>query len=128
MREARRKGRGSLRGRKSNLPDAVFRFEPEYVRHLIQVYLGLDGVNGAVEWATHIVEIAEYECFSDIVTTRNDVLAVLKRQTSSFVHRQALPQALLIVGHLDDQRAFERVLQPLSHHKWDQMTQMKSFR
>ena len=61
---------------------------------------------------SHVVKVCEDEGPRDIKPARDDVLGVLPRQPPRFLHREALPQVLLVVRELDDEGDVEGLLQP----------------
>lgn len=79
----------------------------------------------AVHRATDVLKVAEDKGLSHVEAAGDDVLAVLACQPPRLRRRQALPQALLIVRELHDERALERVLQPLGEHEGDEVAQVE---
>ena len=51
----------------------------------------------------------------------DDVLGVLVAHVDALFERHLLPQELLVVGQLDDQRTVEGLLQPLGEEEGDQV-------
>ena len=80
----------------------------------------------------HVVEVAEEEGLALVEAAGDDVLGVLNREPREVVQVVALPvrvlalpQELLVVGQLDDQRDVEDVLQPLGEVERDHVPEME---
>mmetsp|Transcript_129540 Transcript_129540/g.229014 ORF Transcript_129540/g.229014 Transcript_129540/m.229014 type:complete len:239 (+) Transcript_129540:496-1212(+) len=128
--EGRGKGRSSLDGRKSGLANVGRAVEPKS-RLCGVVGHGLPDSNDVGIHVPYVVQVREDEGLLFLETTCNDVLCILHRK--AFEPHQIItslniiltfPEELLVVGHLDHQWHVERILQPLCHHEWDQMSKV----
>ena len=59
-----------------------------------------------------VLGVAEDECFIFIEAAGDDVLGVLHGQSLTLLEAQVLPQKLLVVSQLNDERNVKRVLKP----------------
>jgi hypothetical protein len=73
----------------------------------------------------NIVEIRKDKGFVNIKSYGNDILGVLSGELSNVVQSYILPQELLIVGHLNDDRDIECILKVLAKDEGDQVAQVQ---
>ena len=77
--------------------------EAEDALHLVVRHRLLDLEDVRVHVAD-VVEVGEDERPRDVEAARDDVLRVLEAEAVALLELQVLPQELLVVGHLDDER------------------------
>lgn len=65
----------------------------------------------------HKLKVREDESFVDVKATGNDVFRIFQSVAVCLLQSQVLPQVLLIIRHLDDQRYIEHILQPPTKHE-----------
>mmetsp|Transcript_4771 Transcript_4771/g.17846 ORF Transcript_4771/g.17846 Transcript_4771/m.17846 type:complete len:397 (+) Transcript_4771:649-1839(+) len=114
-----------LRGREADLPDVGLAGEAEDAARLVERDALGDLQHVEVEGGAHVVDVGEDERAPGVESARDDVLGVLPRQPPGVLELHGLPQELLVVGELDDERHLESLLEPLGEVEGDEVAEVQ---